>query len=404
MCNRAPTGTLVLACLGAGLCGCQVILGIDDVDTVRCESWRDTAARLFDPCALPDPDGELVLAQNGKWRYDTTSGTLAAPENPEQIHVSALIEQPDGTMVRVISAESFRMGEGVELRVIGDHPLLIASWSAIDMEQDAVIDASSKPGQPGAGASLDCGSYAAQPGVSDRGGGSGGGGGGFGGEGGEGGDSDIEANDIDGDSPSPGGRRGLAAGDIPGALRAGCAGADGGAAGESGPPGGAGGAGGGAIHLAARVRITVGGEIHAAGAGGQGGGADRISEGSGGGGGGSGGFIGLNAPLVTLEPTALLTANGGGGGEGADWDDDGAPGDDGPHDIAFASGGAGLANSASDGGQGGWRDHENGSVGGPPYHGGGAGGGGGVGYIVTYTRRFKDMSSQSSPQTRNEEL
>jgi hypothetical protein len=400
--NRASTGKLVLTCLGASLCGCQVLVGIDDVDAVRCESWRDTAARLFDPCAMPEPGEELVLAQDGAWSYDTTTGTLAGPDDPDQAHVSALIEQTDGTMVRVISAESLIMEEGVDLRVIGDHPLLIASWSTIDM--DAVIDVSSTPGQRGAGASFSCGTDAAEPGVSDRGGGSGGGGGGFGGEGGEGGDSDIEANDVDGDSPSPGGRRGLAAGEPPGALRGGCAGARGGAAGASGPSGGVGGAGGGAIHLAARVRITVGGMIHAAGAGGRGGRADRISEGSGGGGGGSGGFIGLNAPLVTLEQTALLTANGGGGGEGADWDDDGAPGGDGPHDIAFASGGAGLANSASDGGPGGWRDQEDGSLGGAPYHGGGAGGGGGAGFIVIYARTFEDTSDQSSPQPRDEEL
>jgi hypothetical protein len=402
--NIAATGTLVLAWLGASLCGCQALLGIDEVDTIRCESWRDTAARLFDPCAIPDPGGELVLAQDGAWSYDTGTGTLASPDDPDQAHVSALIEQTDGTMVRVISADSFRMEEGVDLRVTGDHPLLIASWGTIDMGQDAVIDVSSRPGQPGAGRSRSCGTDAAEPGVSDRGGGSGGGGGGFGGEGGDGGGSDIEANDVDGDSPSPGGRRGLAAGELPGALRGGCAGARGGAAGVDGPPGGAGGAGGGAIHLAARVRITVGGGIHAAGAGGRGGRADMISEGSGGGGGGSGGFIGLNAPRVILKQASLLTANGGGGGEGADWDDDGAPGSDGPHDIAFAPGGAGQANSASDGGPGGWRDEEHGRVGGAPYHGGGAGGGGGAGFIVIYARAFEDASGQSSPRTRNEEL
>ncbi|HEY1812131.1 MAG TPA: hypothetical protein VGG74_07220 [Kofleriaceae bacterium] len=158
------------------------------------------------------------------------------------------------------------------------------------------------------------------------GGGSGGGGGGahkdcpgdnwVGAGGGGGGDFEIGAN---GGSALCSDNSNVAAG-LPGPLayNAGLVplvgGGGGGGGGDATPNGGygwAGGGGGGAVQIAARLSISIGGEISARGGNGYGG-STQID---GGGGGGAGGGVLLESPLVTIGGAVVV--DGGNGGLGA---------------------------------------------------------------------------------------
>lgn len=319
-------------------------------------------SRHFDACMIPAPMGGLVLDLPGEYVYNTMATTLTDPNGVASIPVNQVI--PSG---RLISVDALSIAAGTTLRVIGDRPLIVASWSTITV--DGAIDASSDATGRGAGANpADCSVHAAIAGENDDAGGAGGGGGGFQGAGGTGGE---------GGAGATGGNGGVAV--AAPLLLGGCAGARGGT-GDT--PGGSGGDGGGAVQLTARTGVMITGTVHAGGSGGDpattNGGNDADG---GGGGGGSGGMIGLEAPDVTVASGATLAANGGGGGEGIN-DGPGGRGSDGAPAATRASGGNG-----GDGGNGGL------GSGGPALAGGngaddsenGAGGaGGGAGYVVIF--------------------
>ncbi len=335
-----------------------------------CVAWEARGGHVNDPCAM---------APGGSWRidsattiYDTTQGSVSEGSSPR----SFLVTQPGGRGLRVVSVDSFEIAQGGSLRVIGQHPLLVLSWSTIAVA--GTIDVSSTAGSVGAGGSRqDCDNGDPGMGATNAGGG---GGGGYGQSGSVGGRGNVAA------APNAGGTSG---GSVPrprNAVLGGCRGGAGGGA------GGVGGDGGGAVQLTARTSITIEatGKI---GAGGMGGGGANGN--GGGGGGGGGGFIGLDAPEVIQQGGSTLAANGGGGGGGCE-DGNGAPGEDGPDANMAALGGPGAscANGAN-GGIGGRRGSS--PTSGADSSSSGGGGGGGFGYIVVWTPSIATLSGVRSP-------
>jgi hypothetical protein len=317
-----------------------------------CADWHATH---FEPCAIVPPLGPLVLT--GANTYDTSAGVLHLPGG-QLAPASQLLPT-----ARLISVSSFSLAPGATLRVVGTRPLVIASWSTIDV--GGVIDASSGANGDGAGANAPaCATHAAQPGGDAGVGAGGGGGGGYGGAGGDGGTGD-------GADGGAGGAANAAAAE----LRGGCPGADGGAGDQ---PGGAGASGGGAIQLTARTAIAIDGTVHAGGSGGAGAIGTGGSGDGGGGGGGSGGRIGLDAATIAIGADAVLAANGGGGGAGAA-SAPGGRGSDGAANAASAPGGSGDAGAGGTGGAG---SRPAGTPGAPSADHGAGGGGGGVGLIA----------------------
>lgn len=352
---------------------------------VDCGSW---SPRHFTPCALPAPLGPLRLA-GGNFLYDTDRGEFIG--TPDVPHTSIVLPQPDGTSARIISAAGFSLEGDVTLRVVGSHPLIIASWS--DLTVTGTIDVSSATGDlRGAGSGGPaCDGKAGEPGAATLGGG-GGGGGGFAGAGGAG---------ALGDRDQGVGRAGGAGGaaiSLPTAnVRGGC---DGGSGGAIGPAASApftattaarGGAGGGAIQLTARGKLTVTGTIHASGAGGEGGPGQE----GGGGGGGAGGYIGLEGAMVSLSGT--FAANGGGGGAGA-YANAGNPGNSGTATNNRAAGGQQAVQCQGPGGRGSSAAVPNGDAALTDYATcGGGGGGGGVGVLGVRTPAFTMTNTTFSP-------
>ena len=338
-----------------------------DAEPDICDTWLPAAP--FDPCAAEEREAELVLGGSVTYTFDTTDGTWTASSGDPPSLPGQLIA---GGEIRLLSVGRFEMGTDAVLRVVGDVPLLVASWGVIEMR--GLIDASSSAAGDGAGANhADCPMNLT--GAFNVAGGGGGGGGGFGIEGGSGGVG----------TTAGGGRAGAVA--AAGTLRGGCPGGQGGSNELDGPrtPGGS---GGGAVALSARFTLSVEGTIHVGGAGGAGGRSavdvDLATGGNGGGGGGSGGMIWLDAPTITLPSGARLLARGGGGGEGGDLNEDGDPGD-----AASPAGGRTAEGSGSSnrGGDGGRSEPDNGDTpaedGDPGQNneGGGGGGGGGGGVI-----------------------
>lgn len=327
----------------------------DNLPRYDCTGWMP---RHFDACAIPVPDGNpLVLA--GASTYDTTTGALTGPggtTTPPSLVVAT---------GRVLSVDSLTLEAGATLRVIGTHPLIVASWTSIAVA--GTIDVSSTALELGAGANA-AACTVAQPGVNNGNGGGGGGGGGYGGRGGNGGQGD-------------GGNGGAGALPVamPPLLQGGCAGARGG---NADGPGGVAGGGGGGVQLTARtsVELAATARLHAGGAGGlqalvQGGNGQ-----GGGGGAGSGGMIGLEGATIAIAAGAILAANGGGGGEGSG-NQQGNAGQPGQLSSQRAPGGAG-GSDAGDGGLGGAGLTINGTPGANDNDFGGGGGGGGVGFVV----------------------
>jgi hypothetical protein len=297
--------------------GCRGILGIEEAAYIEadaaaqpaCAEWQP---RGIDPCELPAPAPALVIAQgDSPYTLDTTTRTLRSARGAVEMSWRE-VAQADQSKVFVIAVERLTIEAAARLEVIGRLPLVIASWTAIEVA--GTIDAGSHLGrQVGPGANMSCGAMAGAPGAAapPSGGSGGGGGGAFRGRGGSGGDG--------GNAPNPGGGGGLAV-PVPGVLRGGCGGGDSGAAGGSAVPPSApatvslGGPGGGAIYLAARESIQIA-PAAAVLAGGAGGAGAKLGSSCGGGGGGSGGYLGLSAGVIDLRGT--LAANGGGGGGGS---------------------------------------------------------------------------------------
>jgi hypothetical protein len=316
------------------------------------------ASRHFDACLLPAPAPALDLAA-GSYVLDTDAATLSGPAGTQ-----TLPNRVEDAGV-VVSIAGLRVAVGATVRVIGSRPLIVASWSTIEV--DGVIDASSNVTGRGAGGdSPDCASHAAGTGNSSNEGAGGGGGGGLRGAGGTGGSGDVPGGTAGGAIAAP-------------LLDGGC---PGGAGGNGDQPGGPGGSGGGAVQLTARISIAIGGGVHAGGAGGTGGTDAGGDADGGGGGGGSGGMIGLEAPAIAITASGILAANGGGGGQGADM----AAGERGHDATLSATRAEGGSNGGSvdgdDGGRGSGGAQLAGAIGGQVGMNGGGGAGGGAGYIV----------------------
>jgi hypothetical protein len=331
---------------------------IEDAPAFVCSDFVPRAnPQHVEPCdALPG--GAWVVSQYSI--YDTTNGTYTGGDDPTHYDIGG---------VRVISVSAFAINANSTLRVVGNKPLLILSWSTIQIA--GTLDVSSQRGffsfrGPGANASA-C--LAATDGENSPDSG-GGGGGGFGGPGGNGGDG------KNGNQNNEGGTGGNSV-SAPTVVRGGCPGGDGG----SGQDRGDGGDGGGAVQLTAKDGITITGRLHAGGAAGTGGGDDQANTGGGGGGGGSGGYIGLDAPTLELM-SSILAANGGGGGTGCEINR-GPDGENGQLTDAAEGGGAARCTSPAPGGDGSFGGTMNGSEGQSSNDSAG-GGGGGAGFILTW--------------------
>lgn len=342
-------------------------------------SCTEFVSAHFDACAIVAPGNGLMIGPSGTFTIDTSSGSLTAPGGGGSTALPNTVLQ-SGTIV--ISIQSLVVQANATLRIAGDRPAIIASWSTIDVA--GTIDVSStRTGTLGAGAkSADCSSALPGDGQSKSTGAAGGGGAGFGTPGGRGGDGDSNDPGV----PSLGGSAGGTL-STPTVVRGGCAGAGGG----DGDPdsGGIGGAGGGAVQLTAAVSIAVSGLIHAGGAGGTRG----VQVDGGGGGGGSGGYIGVQAPSINLAGAELL-AKGGGGAEGSSGAQTGAHGEDGRSSTGSAQGGSG-AGEAGDGGNGSTGNGSGQNAGGVEVGGGGGGGGGG-GYIASFGN-FTGVTTAAEP-------
>jgi hypothetical protein len=315
------------------------------------------------------------------------SGTLATDTNA---NCTKVFTQPSGRELCVVGAQM--MDIAVDLRAIGNRPLVLVGATTLKLEANVTIDVASRDGSNvGAGGNdSGCG----VPGSPDNDGGGGGGaaGGSFIGKGGDGGTGDSNSStSVDGVA-SPSTATPAVTTTI---VRGGCRGGIGGgsATNATGKPGGS---GGGAVYLIAGSTLTIDGMIDAGGAGGQ-----ATDDEQGGPGGGSGGMVGLDAPAIMISGGVF--ANGGGGAEGGatnNTGDTGRAGENGQHsEIAAAAGGDHTysGNNPSQGGRGG-----DGSVGGQHDGsngatdlGGGGGGGGGAGFI--YMHGAGTITGQISP-------
>jgi hypothetical protein len=342
-------------------------------DAGPCADWARTPS-LFDPCQdITQEDGDLVLSLTGTYLYDTDTGTLTDPQGGAVPHVNSIVGS-----ARAVVAGRFVLGVTSTLRAIGARPLLIVSWSAIQVS--GTIDVSSSPvtGR-GAGANaLEC--TGAGIGTTNLSGGGGGGGGGFGASGGTGGTGAL--------TESAGGVGGM---QLAQAFHGGCPGGEGGEGDALGA--GVGGNGGGALFLSARTNLIIAGVLQAGGEGGSAAAGGRC----GGGGGGSGGFIGLEAEAIELESGSVVAANGGGGGGGVNLLA-GSSGDSGGPSDEAASGGLGEATPDGDGGEGGYLSVDAGQVGSDSSRGGG-GGGGSVGHIFFSTISISNVATVSPAPT-----
>ena len=356
---------------------------------INCTDWA-MQPMIVDPCAtgidgITDP---LLLDEAGQYLYDTDTGILLDPNMAVVPHNSVTLDDNDSDP-RIIVAGSISIAAVAELRATGDRPLILFSWTNINVAGsidvgsgiDAVI---------GAGAnSDDCDE--AEAGEQDDDGGGGGGGGGFGGSGGDGADGRRGEN-----TGGSGGDGGAAVKD-PG-FRGGCAGADGGDGAM--PLGGAGGSSGGAVYLLARKKLQISGAVLS---GGQGGGGAQGQR-SAGAGGGSGGMIGLEAEQIGLLASTVIAANGGGGGGGGNNNNPVGsilPGQSGQASGDAALGGDGEESGpgedeSGDGGDGGALAEPNGQDGFMCDRGGG-GGGGGAGFITVRTLTFSPNGAIVSP-------
>jgi hypothetical protein len=352
----------------SGLCVLGSSDAAIDADTM-CEMFQSPHVM---GCMIPPAGDALDLEMAGTYTYNTDLASLRAPDGSTLTPPNKLTT--DGN--QLISIQALTVGSGATLRVIGSHPMIVASWSTITV--GGTIDiGSTVPATgidpvtvTGAGSNpTECATHAAVATANDTNGAGGAGGGGYAGPGGHGGRGHSQNNF---------GAGGAAV--TPPLFLGGCSGAKGG---DGHQAGGLGGAGGGGIQLTAQTSITITGTINAGGAGGfaatsAGGDAE-----GGGGGGGSGGMIGLDAPTVMVAATAILAANGGGGGAGAE-QSSATSGGSGTASTTSALGGSG--NNSGDGGKGsaGTTSLLGGNGVDSPNHGGG-GGGGGAGFVVVHT-------------------
>jgi hypothetical protein len=277
--------------------------------TSDCSRWG--TRHVFDACEdLPPAGPDVFLAGVGEWQFDTDTLTLGYAGVDDPIRPTLVAQHVVQTSTRataVISASRFEIGPFAKFRAVGSRPLIVASWSDINVHgrvdvstYDGLDDPPTDLIAPGAGAIAGC-SGVTLPGL----GGLGGGGGGMQTAGGDGGDASGAMGDKGGDA--------IALTD----LRGGCSGTDGD------PPstfGRAGRSGGGVLLTAiGEIAVGISAEVVAGGGGGAGGMPDPgggSATAGGGGGGGSGGMVALEAPVVHLFAGSSVNAAGGGGGGG----------------------------------------------------------------------------------------
>lgn len=329
--------------------------GVPTEGAEGCTAWT-FMPKDFDPCAIAAPMDPPALF-TGIYLIDSDTGMMRGSGGPFQLAYKAV------NGVGIVSFTGLVLQANVSLRAEGTKPLVIASWSS--MQIDGSVDVSSNLTNTGAGANpATCGASFGGNGMPLASGDGGGGGGGFGGLGGLGGNGNNVA--------ATGGAAGMTRA-LPALIEGGCRGGNA-RVGDGGNPGDSGNGGGG-IALVAKETLSIAGTVHAGGAGGTGGAQSQ----TGGGGGGSGGMIRVEGAMLVLSTTTVLAANGGQGGGGCDNSTAGNG----------ASGVAGAAEAAqgnsqgagTDGGGGGWRDRLTGNAASQSSDGGG-GGGGGVGYVV----------------------
>jgi len=165
------------------------IIAIDapDIDSPpACTLWHP---HHFAPCDIGAPSGALDLGNASGYTYNTTTGTLVDASNTPITHANIQIDQT-GQAAWLMNVQSFTLHAGSTLRVVGDKPLIIASWDTIDVS--GTIDATSSVGNAVAGAGSNPTNLCTAPAaggdsVATSGGSGGGGGGAFGGDGGAGG-------------------------------------------------------------------------------------------------------------------------------------------------------------------------------------------------------------------------
>jgi len=413
---------VVRASLWLGLvtaCGFSPALGGDGVDAPDplgdCTTWHP---HDFTPCAIGVPQGPVHLVPDGTpYVYDTSQdgGVLTDKTGAEVLRSPLTHTQSDGSVVALLSIESLTIDANVRWNVIGTKPLVVASWSTIDIA--GALDVGSHTTDTdatthiqvsttvGAGADLDCGNMNGAPGVAATadGGSGGGGGGAFQGAGGGGGSGDTGCNAML-PCPRPGGPGGVPLATAPTTIRGGCGGGASGTAGDgaTAPATAAtvsqGGSGGGALELDARLAVHVAatGTVSAGGGGGAG---APMHTAAGGGGGGSGGFVGLDAPIVMVFGT--VAANGGGGGASSPFTGGigyGFPGADGAASATPAAGGLAAQPPATCGKPG-----ADGSAGAMLAGAmltafdscGGSGAGGGAGFILYWSAAYQPAAGST---------
>ncbi|MBA2541486.1 MAG: hypothetical protein H0V17_17725, partial [Deltaproteobacteria bacterium] len=135
--------------------------------------------RLFAGCDIPEP-GAAIDVTSGITTYNTDTGALSTGTSPPSIDVTA---------GHVISVQKITIAAGATLRVTGSKPLILASWSTIQV--DGTIDVSSTATELGAGANpTGCTAHAPIAGEANDNGAGGGGGGSMVAIGGRGGNGD----------------------------------------------------------------------------------------------------------------------------------------------------------------------------------------------------------------------
>lgn len=312
---------------------------------------------------------------------DTTAGTVTVGTTVQPLPASALVAQPGGPQVRVVSVDGFRVPPGITVNVVGQYGLVVVVRGDVEIDGAVIASADHTTGAAGSRSAAACGPSAGASGMTSASGASnttsGSGGGGHGGSGAAGGTATgILGNTI------PGGVGGVADSNLAlQPLRGGCPGGV--------RSGGVPAAGGGAIQISASGRIDISGAIAAAG-----GGAVALDTSVPAPAGGAGGGILLEAGAIAMTGNATVTANGGAGADGGGTTPD-CSGENGhPRNAIPAAGGSCNGSTDITGGAGG--------AGTTPAHGGdsgarGTGGGGGVGRIAIHSHAYTPAGVVSPP-------
>jgi len=111
----------------------------DDADTMPdapgpCVPWSTRAGHIPMTCDLPAGPAWTVTADS---TFNTSDGSYSGGPPPTSMEIT----QIGGSQLRVISVASFNVASGATLRIVGSRPLLVLSWSTIQV--GGIIDVSS---------------------------------------------------------------------------------------------------------------------------------------------------------------------------------------------------------------------------------------------------------------------